>query len=174
MGSVMVSYTKARAEMLDETIDILTLLYQREPFDYDGKHYQLKLTRLDVQHYAPKPVQQPRIPLWTVGVWPRMKSMQRTLKGDGVILEKMSADGKGEPITPADVRDVTAFVEANRTLTTPFDIVVQGKIGELVRSERRDKMAAWQDAGVTWWIEAAYDASAEAVEAILRQGPPKG
>ncbi|MFN8530453.1 MAG: LLM class flavin-dependent oxidoreductase [Anaerolineae bacterium] len=97
--------TKARAEMLDETIDILTLLYQRELFDYDGKHYHLKLTQLDEMHYPPKPVQQPRIPLWTVGVWPRMKSMERTLKCDGVILEKMSTDGKGEPITPADVRD---------------------------------------------------------------------
>ena len=39
-----VSDTKARAEMLDETIDILTLLYQRKQFDYDGKHYHIKLT----------------------------------------------------------------------------------------------------------------------------------
>lgn len=32
-----VTITKARAEMLDEGIDILTLLYYRKPFDYDGK-----------------------------------------------------------------------------------------------------------------------------------------
>lgn len=34
-----VTDNKARVEMLDETIDILTLLYQRKQFDYDGKHY---------------------------------------------------------------------------------------------------------------------------------------
>lgn len=168
-----ISDTKARAEMLDETIDILTLLYQRQPFDYDGKYYHLKLTTMDVQHSPPKPVQQPRIPLWAVGVWPRMKSMQRTLKCDGVILEKLSADGKGEPITPADVRDVKAYVEANRTLTTPFDIVVQGKTSDLGRSERQETIEAWQNSGVTWWIEAAYDASIEAGKAMIKQGPPK-
>ncbi len=57
-----VSDARARAEMLDETIDILTLLYQRQQFDYDGKHYHLKLTQMDVMHYPPKPIQQPRVP----------------------------------------------------------------------------------------------------------------
>jgi alkanesulfonate monooxygenase SsuD/methylene tetrahydromethanopterin reductase-like flavin-dependent oxidoreductase (luciferase family) len=71
-----VTDTRARAEMLDETIDILTLLYQRQQFDYDGKHYHLKLTQMDLMHYPPKPIQQPRIPLWVVGVWPRMKTMR--------------------------------------------------------------------------------------------------
>ncbi len=41
-----VTDTKIRAEMLDETIDILDLLYQRKPFDYDGRHYHLKLTAI--------------------------------------------------------------------------------------------------------------------------------
>jgi alkanesulfonate monooxygenase SsuD/methylene tetrahydromethanopterin reductase-like flavin-dependent oxidoreductase (luciferase family) len=31
--------TKVRTKILDETIDILDLLYQHKPFDYDGKHY---------------------------------------------------------------------------------------------------------------------------------------
>ncbi len=48
-----VTDTKARAEMLDETIDILTLLFQRKQFDYDGKHYHLKLTLMDEIHYPP-------------------------------------------------------------------------------------------------------------------------
>jgi len=83
-----VSDGKARAEMLDETIDILKLLYQRVQFDYEGKHYHLKLTHMDLQHYPPKPVQQPRIPLWSVGIWPSQKSMRRALKCDGLFVEK--------------------------------------------------------------------------------------
>jgi alkanesulfonate monooxygenase SsuD/methylene tetrahydromethanopterin reductase-like flavin-dependent oxidoreductase (luciferase family) len=63
--------TKTRAEMLGETIDILTLLYERRQFDYDGRHYHLKLTQLDTLYYPPKPIQFPRIPLWVPVVWPR-------------------------------------------------------------------------------------------------------
>ncbi|MGC9522221.1 MAG: LLM class flavin-dependent oxidoreductase [Anaerolineae bacterium] len=88
-----VTDTRARAKMLDETIDILTLLYQRKQFDYEGEHYRIRLTLMDEMHYPAKPVQQPRIPLWVPGVWPRRKSMRRALKCDGVIVEKMSADG---------------------------------------------------------------------------------
>ena len=39
--------TKTLAEMLDEGIDILTLLYRAQPFDYRGRHYQLTLTLVD-------------------------------------------------------------------------------------------------------------------------------
>ena len=40
-----VTDAKSRAEMLDETIDILSLFDQRKQFDYDGKYYHLKLTQ---------------------------------------------------------------------------------------------------------------------------------
>ena len=58
-----VTETRVRAEMLDEGIDILTLLYRRKQFDYDGKHYHVKLTLVDEMHYPPPPLQKPRIPL---------------------------------------------------------------------------------------------------------------
>jgi alkanesulfonate monooxygenase SsuD/methylene tetrahydromethanopterin reductase-like flavin-dependent oxidoreductase (luciferase family) len=167
-----VTDTKARAQMLDETIDILDLLYQRQPFDYDGQHYHLKLTQLDVQYYPPKPVQQPRIPLWVVGVYPRQKSMRRALKGDGWLPQKMNAAGQFEEVTPADVRAMKAYVEANRTRATPFDIVVEGKTGDLPPVQAQAKLAEWAQAGATWWIEGLWEHSeAEALQRI-RQGPP--
>jgi alkanesulfonate monooxygenase SsuD/methylene tetrahydromethanopterin reductase-like flavin-dependent oxidoreductase (luciferase family) len=167
-----ITETRARAEMLGETIDILTLFYKREPFDYDGKHYHLKLTHLDPRHYPPKPVQQPRIPLWAVGVWPRKRSMQRVLKCDGVIVETMKDAGEPEPTTPDDVREIKAYVEAHRTLSTPFDIVINGSTAELDAAERREVLQAWQEAGTTWWIEGMWEASEDDVTAHLRQGPP--
>ncbi len=118
---------RQRAEMLDETIDILTLLYARRPFDYDGRQYQVKLTQLPEQYYPPKPQQQPRIPLWCVGVWPQEKSMRRALKGDGIIVEKPPLQGQEQPVTPADIAAIRAFVRDNRSAATPFDIVVIGK-----------------------------------------------
>lgn len=167
-----VTNTKARAEMLDETIDILTLLYQRRQFDYDGQHYHLKLTQMDEMHYPPKPIQQPRIPLWIPGIWPRHKSMQRTLKCDGLLPEKMSQEGKPEVVTPDDIREMKAFVTANRTLTTPFDIIASGKTSGLDVAQQKDEIMPWLEAGATWWIEGLWGESIETVTEHIRQGPP--
>ena len=168
-----VTDTQARAEMLDESIDILTLLYQRKPFDYGGKHYHLKLTLLDEMHYPPKPVQQPRIPLWVVGIWPHRKSMRRVLKCDGVILEKRNAQGQGEEATPTDICEIKSYVDANRALTTPFDIVVCGKTDGLSRTQLQEKMLPRKEAGLTWWIEDVIGEAEEQVLERIRQGPPQ-
>jgi len=167
-----VTDNRARAEMLDETIDILTLLFQRKPFDYDGRHYRLKLTLLNEMHYPPKPVQQPRIPLWATGIWPRQKSMRRVLKCDGIIVEKRDADGRAADVTPVDVREIKAYVNANRTLTTPFDIVTIGNTLDLSLSEQQDRLRPWLEAGAAWWIEGLWEASEERVLEHIRRGPP--
>lgn len=167
-----VTDNQARAEMLDETIDILTLLYQKKQFDYDGKHYHLKLTQLDEMHYPPKPVQQPRVPLWCVGLWPRKKSMGRVLKCDGVIAEKIGSDGKPEDITPDDIHEIKAYVEAHRTLLSPFDIVLNGKVADLDRTQLQDKLLPLSEAGATWWIEGLWDATEEIATERIRRGPP--
>jgi len=123
-------------------------------------------------HYPPQPVQQPRIPLWVPGIWPRKKSMQRILKCDGILPEKHGPDGKPEDITPAEVRAIKTFVEANRTLTTPFDIVISGKTGEMSLAHQQDLMSSWADAGATWWVEALWGESEKEVIQRIRQGPP--
>jgi hypothetical protein len=164
---------KVRAELLDETIDILTLLYKREPFDFDGKHFHLKLTQLDVNYYPPKPVQQPRIPLWVPGIWPRMKSMRRLLRCDGLLPQKMNANGEFEAVTPADLHQMKAYIEANRTLTTPFDYVTEGKTGDLTPAQAQDLLGEWAEAGATWWVESLWETTEAQVVDRLRQGPPK-
>jgi hypothetical protein len=167
-----VTGVRERAEMLDESIDILDLLFRREPFDFDGKHYHLKLTRLDPVYYPPRPVQQPRIPLWCVGAWPRMKSMERVLKCDGLLPVKMNTAGKFEDLQPADVVTMKAYVDAHRTLTTPFDIVIEGSTTGLDPTQARDKVLPWVDAGATWWIEGMWGATEAEVSARILQGPP--
>lgn len=167
-----VTGTRARAEMLDETIDILTQLFLRKPFDYDGKHFHVRLTQVDEMHYPPLPVQQPRIPLWTVGVWPRKKSMARILKCDGLLPAKIDPDGQFIEVGPADVRQMKAYIDANRTLTTPFDIVVEGKTAGLSQSQAQDKLHPWADAGATWWIEGLWEMPLEEVVARIKLGPP--
>ncbi len=164
-----VTDTRARAEMLDETIDILSRMYACRPFDHAGKHYQVKLTLLDEQYYPPKPIQQPRIPLWAPAIWPRKKSMERILQCDGIFAEKWNADGKPEAVTPQDIREMKAYIEARRTLTTPFNIVIGSMTAEL---KSKDALLPWKEAGVTWWIKEMWDASPEAMLECIRQGPP--
>jgi len=167
-----VTDVRQRAEMLDETIDILTLLYARRPFDYDGRHYQVRLTQLDEQYYPPKPQQQPRIPLWCVGIWPQMKSMGRALKCDGVIVEKPRLHGQEQPVTPADIAAIRAFVQDNRAAATPFDIVVVGKSLSLEPGQREETLLALAETGATWWVEGLWDEPVEQVRQQIEKGPP--
>ncbi len=146
--------------MLDECIDILTLLYRSKPFDYDGRHYHLKLTLVEEQYYPPEPVQQPRIPLWIPAVWPRPKSLYRAFKCDGVFVEKLNQ----EPVTPEDIRVLKAYVAENRTSDTPFDIVASGSTAGMASAQRQDHLQEWADAGATWWIEGMWEATSDEVE----------
>jgi len=167
-----VSDDKTRREMLDETIDILTLLFQSKQFDYDGHQYHVKLTLLNEIYYPPKPVQLPRIPLWTPAIWPSGKSMQRAFKCNGVILEKKSQPGEIEEIMPGDVQEAQEYIVANRPGSTPYDIVVIGKSFDLDRSQQQDKVKQYKEAGATWWIEALWEATPETVAGYIQHGPP--
>ena len=55
----------------------------------------------------PPPVQQPRIPIWVVGAWPRRRSRcSAPCAYDGLLPNVMGADGKVRmsPATPDEVR----------------------------------------------------------------------
>lgn len=170
---------RQRGEMLDETIDILALLFQGKPFDYHGKHFQLELTKVDEMYYPPRPVQQPRIPLWAVGIWPGEKSMQRALKCDGLIAEKRNPDGSPGEVTPEDVQGTRAYLAthggaAHQGLTAPFDIIVNGSTRNLDADQAHAKIQALGEAGATWWIEGLWEAKEEALEGFIQNGPPDG
>lgn len=159
---------QARGEMLEECLDILTLMDQRQPFDYDGKHYHIKLSQMDPVFYPPAAVQQPRIPLWAAGVWPLKQSMARVLKADGVFVEKVDGQKHSQPVTPEDVSQVKAYIEAQRTAARPFDFIVSGK----TEGPAPERMAQWQAAGATWWMEGDWGGTEQELSARLRLGPP--
>lgn len=166
---------KTRAELLDEGLDILTGLWRGQPFSYNGRHYQIKETSF---YPPPPPVQQPRIPIWVVGAWPRMKSMRRALRYDGLLPNVLGDEGQPRETTPDDIRDIRAFIEANRSQSTPFDIVVEGTTPGGDRAKAASIIREWADAGATWWIEAMWQAldqadGSEAVRKRVRQGPPR-
>lgn len=167
---------RIRAELLDESLEILTGLWRGQPFTYDGKHYHIKETKFPP---PPSPVQQPRIPIWVVGVWPSQKSMQRVLKYDGLIPQIQDEQKKYRRNTPDDIRTIKAFIEANRPESElPFDFIQEG----VTPGDNHERAVAivqpWAEAGVTWWIEAMWDAQdkpdgLERVTERIQQGPPR-
>ncbi|MFX0117323.1 MAG: LLM class flavin-dependent oxidoreductase [Candidatus Hodarchaeota archaeon] len=163
---------KIRAELLDEGLDIITGLWAGQPFSYHGKHYQIQETTF---HPPPPPVQTPRIPIWVVGAWPRKKSMRRVLRYDGILPAKMNNMGTFTEVTPTDIETIKTFIEENRSLRTPFDIVIEGQ----TPGDNSEKTAAiiqpFIEAGITWWLESAWFFSdLDAVRTRIEQGPPQG
>ena len=167
---------KTRAELLDEGLDILTGLWRGQPFSYDGKHYKIKETTF---FPPPPPVQQPRIPIWTVGAWPRVKSMRRVLRCDGILPVVMDEQGKWRDLTPDDVRAIKDYVATNRTATSPFDIVIEGETPGDDRVKAAAIVGKWAEAGATWWLETRWELPRDSdvlkeVRKRILQGPPQG
>ena len=160
---------KIRAQLLDEGLEILTGLWSGQPFSYQGQHYDV-----EEMTFLPPPVQSPRIPIWVVGAWPRMKSMQRVLRYDGLLPAKINADGSPGEVTPADIQAMKAYIAEHRTLTTPFDIVWEGETPGENREQAVSIVRPWAEAGATWWIEARWGDSLrpDKVRSRIRQGPP--
>lgn len=161
---------KTRAELLDEGLEILTGLWSGEPFSYKGKHYTL-----DEMTFLPPPVQQPRIPIWVVGAWPREKSLERVLRYDGLLPAKLDADGSFADVTPDDLRAMKAYLEERRTATTPFDIVYEGRTPGDDLAQAAEIVRPYAEAGATWWMEAMWEApnTPADVRKRIQQGPPR-
>jgi hypothetical protein len=166
---------KTRAELLDDGLEILTSLWAGEPFSHAGSHYQVEVTE-KILMPPPPPVQKPRIPIWVVGAWPRVKSMQRVLRYDGLLPNVMDQQGKVrlDPPTPDEIQEMNEFIAANRKADTPFDIIMEGQTPGDDRQGAREIVEPYVQAGITWWIEAHWSTQElEQVLARLKQGPPK-
>jgi hypothetical protein len=82
----------------------------------------------------------------------------------------MNPKGDFEELTPNDLRKIKAYIDTNRTLTTPFDIVAEGSTDGLDQHRTKDKLQEWVDADATWWIEDIWEASEKQAAARLRHG----
>lgn len=159
---------KIRAEMLDEALAILTGLWSGQPFSFIGHHYQVQ-----EMTFLPPPLQQPRIPIWVIGAWPRLKSMQRTLRFDGILPTKMQGE-----MTPADIQAMKTFIEQHREHSTPFDIVMEGETPGDDLTAATAMLLPLAQAGVTWWLESVWataetKGSVEGMKKRIQQGPSR-
>jgi alkanesulfonate monooxygenase SsuD/methylene tetrahydromethanopterin reductase-like flavin-dependent oxidoreductase (luciferase family) len=151
-----------RAQLVDEGLEIVNSLWGGQALTFHGEHY-----RLEEFSMRPTPIQSPRIPIWAVGVWGRRKSMQRVLRCDGMLV--------AESASMAEIQAIKALAEEQRTLTSPFDIVMEADTSGDTPQQARAKVRSWADAGVTWWVETMWssESTSAAVRTRIRQGPPR-
>ena len=176
---------KVRAELMDEGLEMLQPLWRAEPFEYAGRHYRADRTD---EMLPPAIVQEPRIPTWVVGVWPRPRSMRRVAQYDGWIpnYAPPGADGidpleQQRTYTPEIAAEAMTWIRAERERIglgdRPFDVVQEGTTTGDDRSADAAVVRPWADAGVTWWLEADWRVPAERVaeyaRARIAAGPPR-
>jgi alkanesulfonate monooxygenase SsuD/methylene tetrahydromethanopterin reductase-like flavin-dependent oxidoreductase (luciferase family) len=168
---------KVRAELLDESLEMLPHLWRDESFEFSGKHYRSKKVADLMPPAPPPPVQQPRVPIWVVGAWPRSKSMRRAALQDGWL---PTGVGDGD-LTPEQLTEGVEWIRTERNahgLTMDgYDVITEGNTSA-DDPAAADTVRPWAEAGATWWIDADWssmdrDVVHQAAERRLKAGPPR-
>lgn len=157
---------RVRAEMLDESLEIIAGLQHGHPFHYAGKHYQISQAL-----FKPTPVQTPHIPVWVAAHWPFKRPLKRAARWDGVLPRQ----GKAGPITPAVLREIAAYIEEHRTVDTPFDICKYGLTKGKNLAQDRALVQEYGAAGATWWIDEIFTSrgTLKQIQKRIAIGPPR-
>lgn len=156
---------RARAERLDEGLDIVVGLLSGRPFSYEGEHYQVEESQ-----FLPAPLQRPHPPIWVAGRWPARRPFRRAARFDGVF-PTFDGIGHTERPTPEQLAEVVGYVRSQRAENAgEFDVIVEaqssGPAPELVEP--------YAEVGLTWWIEKLgwFRGSPDEVGARIERGPP--
>ncbi len=167
---------KVRAAMLDEALEVVTGLWREDSFSYDGQYYHIRDAK-----FLPKPLQKPRIPIWTAGVWPGNAPFRRAARWEGVF--PLWRDGGLDAQMPVEeYPKLIDFVRSMRETDTPFDVIHGGKTsGDAARDA--EFVQPYAEAGVTWWLESIspwtfggddQHWNTDAMRKRITQGPPTG
>ncbi len=159
---------RERAARLDESLHLLDELWRGEPVTVHGQY----LTAEDVT-MRPRPVQQPRIPIWCGGRWPNQAPFRRAARWDGVMPTHRDY-GLGETMPADELRAVLRYTREHRSSAGPFDVALEGWTDGTAPDRGGSRVIPYRDAGLTWWIEALgwwRGAPSDAL-ARIRQGPP--
>ncbi len=154
-----------RGEVLDESLEVLRRFLSGTDVHFEGRHFTV-----NSGPFLPTPRQDP-LPIWGAVRWPRRKPLPRiaTLQGCFPIF-----DGSGPP-QPPEPGDIVAIRNALSALGArpDMEMVVRFGFSALDAPKMRDTVAALEDAGVTWILQAiAPGASRSDVAALAGDGPP--
>ena len=162
------THPTVRAAKLDEGLEVLAGLWTGEPYTHSGPHYRLTAAEL-----LPRPLQ-PHLPIWVAGTWPENRApFRRAARFDGVHPLLFSI-----PLVeqPAALRDLTSYIDANRSDPgQPYDVVFGTDTVGDGGTHDRDLVDEFAAAGVTWWMEpiSHWRGPLDQMRDRIRRGPPK-
>jgi alkanesulfonate monooxygenase SsuD/methylene tetrahydromethanopterin reductase-like flavin-dependent oxidoreductase (luciferase family) len=144
---------RRRAEMLDESLEILAAAWSGRPVHHHGPHYTV-----DGITFLPRPVQRPGVPVWAAGRVGNVKPLRRAARHDGFFPIDLD-----HPDQLAEI--VTTVADLRRERTTPYDIAVALPPGV--------DPAPYAEAGATWWLAEfpPETVTLDQVRGVLRDGP---
>jgi alkanesulfonate monooxygenase SsuD/methylene tetrahydromethanopterin reductase-like flavin-dependent oxidoreductase (luciferase family) len=169
-----VSDARSLAALLDEGLEVLMGLWSGEQYSHNGIAYHIKEAQ-----FLPRPVQSPRIPIWVANLWPSKAPLRRAARWDGIV-----PIGRDLPLasmlSPEEMQEIVFSVASQPGYTTPFDVVHSGITGGTDAIFDREVVAAYQQVGVTWWVEKILpelwgswtEWPLEAMRSRIRKGPP--
>src|SRR4051794_33567519 len=166
---------QTRAARLDEAIDLIYSLWAGK-LRFEGNHFNVDLeARRDDIARNLQPVQE-RIPIWVVAAWPRLRTLRRAQRCDGLLPTAMDDKGFRE-LTPDDIRAMRQWLDDNGGVRPGFDIVSEGETPADDRAAGAARVAPWAEAGSTWWLESRWQIPPDAdpnvvVRDRISAGPP--
>jgi alkanesulfonate monooxygenase SsuD/methylene tetrahydromethanopterin reductase-like flavin-dependent oxidoreductase (luciferase family) len=122
---------------------------------------------------GPRPVQEPRPPIWVGGGKPA--ALRRAARWDGWIGVATTEDYGAMQLTPEDVAERIAAIGAERSRLgvdgRPFDIALFAHSD----ADESRLVEAYARAGVTWWLESLSPARGPVDQLLARidAGPPR-
>lgn len=164
--------SRVLAGMLDEGLEVITLLWTGEPVTFHGTYFTVEGAVM-----RPPPAQHPRVPIWVGGDWPKKGPARRAARWDGSLLN--AGNAWDQPPDGAVVAEMRGFFEARRAeaghQAAAFDLVVGGSTAGM-GARGHDILGPLADAGATWWDERfpidRLD-KFDAVRARIEEGPPR-
>jgi alkanesulfonate monooxygenase SsuD/methylene tetrahydromethanopterin reductase-like flavin-dependent oxidoreductase (luciferase family) len=146
---------RRRADRLDESLEVLDALWRGVPVEHDGEHLHVRTAP-----FLPRPLQEPRIPVWVAGGWPTARNtFRRAARWDGIYA--MPSDPSERFYLLPD--EIHALRDAIGRTDPGFEVLATAYAGAAP-----DVLEA---AGATWWIQVCTTGD-EALERA-RSGPPR-
>jgi alkanesulfonate monooxygenase SsuD/methylene tetrahydromethanopterin reductase-like flavin-dependent oxidoreductase (luciferase family) len=148
---------KRRAQMLDESLEILAAAWSGELVQHRGQHYTV-----DGIRFLPRPVQRPGVPVWVAGFYGKPRPLRRAARYQGFFPVNLEHP---EQLAEIVARLTALREEAGRDIAEPYDVVAALAPG--------DDPAPYVAAGATWWVvDFPGDAvSVDQVRGVIREGP---
>ncbi len=143
---------RLRAQRLDEGAELLTLLWSGEVVTFRGEHFVA-----DDVVFLPRPVQQPRIPLWFAARTDALAPIRRAARYDGLFPIDLDE---------ARYRRMIDAVAEHRGSLDGFDIAVLAEPGSAV--------PRWAADTATWAMhDFGPQTTADEVIRVATAGPPR-